>query len=168
MPQFDATTFSSQLIWLVITFVLLYLVLSRVALPRIASVLEERQRRIGGDLEKAAELKAEADKVLAEHEAAMAETRAGAQEVIRVAKQEMAAESARRQDELATRIAATAADAESRIDAARKAALANIREVAVDVAQEATKRLIDNDIGRGEAEAAVDAAVQDSARGGTN
>lgn len=168
MPQFDATTFSSQLIWLVITFVLLYLVLSRVALPRIASVLEERQRRIGGDLEKAAELKAEADKVLAEHEAAMAETRAGAQEVIRAAKQEMAAESARRQDELATRIAATAADAEGRIDAARKAALANIRDVAVEVAQAAAKRLIDSDIGRGEAEAAVDAAGQDSARGGTN
>jgi F-type H+-transporting ATPase subunit b len=158
MPQFDATTFPSQLIWLAITFVLLYLVLSRVALPRIASVLEERQKRIGGDLEKAEELKAEAEQVLAEHEAAMAETRAGAQDLIRAAKEEMAAESARRSDELAARIAATAAEAEGRIDAARKAALANIRDIAVEVAQDAAKRLIDSDIDRGEAEAAVDAA----------
>jgi F-type H+-transporting ATPase subunit b len=158
MPQFDATTFPSQLIWLVITFVLLYLVLSRVALPRIASVLEERQKRIGGDLEKAEELKAEAEQVLAEHEAAMAETRAGAHDLIRAAKEEMAAEAARRQDELAGRIAATTAEAEGRIDAARKAALANIREVAVEVAQDAAKRLIDSDIDRGDAEAAVDAA----------
>jgi F-type H+-transporting ATPase subunit b len=158
MPQFDATTFPSQLIWLAITFVLLYLVLSRVALPRIASVLEERQKRIGGDLEKAEELKAEAEQVLAEHEAAMAETRASAQDLIRAAKEEMAAESARRSDELAARIAATAAEAEGRIDAARKAALANIRDIAVEVAQDAAKRLIDSDIDRGEAEAAVDAA----------
>jgi F-type H+-transporting ATPase subunit b len=158
MPQFDATTFPSQLIWLAITFVLLYLVLSRVALPRIASVLEERQKRIGGDLEKAEELKAEAEQVLAEHEAAMAETRASAQDLIRAAKEEMAAESARRSDELAARIAATAAEAEGRIDAARKAALANIHDIAVEVAQDAAKRLIDSDIDRGEAEAAVDAA----------
>jgi F-type H+-transporting ATPase subunit b len=158
MPQFDATTFPSQLIWLAITFVLLYLVLSRVALPRIASVLEERQKRIGGDLEKAEELKAEAEQVLAEHEAAMAETRAGAQDLIRAAKEEMATESARRSDELAARIAATAAEAEGRIDAARKAALANIHDIAVEVAQDAAKRLIDSDIDRAEAEAAVDAA----------
>jgi F-type H+-transporting ATPase subunit b len=158
MPQFDATTFPSQLIWLAITFVLLYLVLSRVALPRIASVLEERQKRIGGDLEKAEELKAEAEQVLAEHEAAMAETRASAQDLIRAAKEEMATESARRSDELAARISATAAEAEGRIDAARKAALANIRDIAVEVAQDAAKRLIDSDIDRGEAEAAVDAA----------
>ena len=161
MPQFDATTFTSQLVWLAITFVLLYFVLSRVALPRIASVLEERQRRIGGDLEKAAELKAEADKVLAEHEAAMAETRAGAHDLIRAAKEEMVAESARRQNELAGRIAATTAEAEGRIDAARQTALANIREVAVEVAQDAAKRLIDGDIDHGAAEAAVDAARGD-------
>ena len=158
MPQLDVTTFPSQLIWLAITFVLLYLVLSRVALPRIASVLEERQKRISGDLEKAEELKAEADKVLAEHEAAMAETRAGAHDLIRAAKEEMAAEAARRQDELAGRIAADTAEAEGRIDAARKIALANIREVAIEVAQDAAKRLIDSDIDRGEAEAAVDGA----------
>jgi len=158
MPQFDATTFPSQLIWLAITFVLLYLVMSRVAIPRIASVLEERQKRIGGDLEKAEELKAEAERVLAEYEAAIAESRAGAHDLIRTAKEEMVAEAARRHDELAGRIAATAAEAEGRIDAARKEALANIREVAVEVAQEATKRLIDSEVDRSEAEVAVDAA----------
>ncbi len=158
MPQFDAATFPSQLIWLVITFVLLYLIMTRVALPRISSVLEERRRRISADLEKAEQLKAEAEKVLAEHEEAMAKTRAEGHDLVRQAKEEMVAESAKQQEALAERISATTAEAEARIDVARQEALGNIRQVAVDVARDATKRLIDSDVDVAEAQAAVDAA----------
>ncbi|MCP4328985.1 MAG: F0F1 ATP synthase subunit B' [Alphaproteobacteria bacterium] len=161
MPQLDAASFPSQLIWLVITIGLLYVILSRVALPRISSVLEERQRRISGDLEKAEQLRAEAEKVLAAHEAAMTETRAKAHALVRQTKDEMAAEAARRQEELAAKIAATTGEAEARIDSARKEAVDNIRQVAVEVAQEATKRLIDGEVESADAEAAVD-AVQGS------
>jgi len=157
MPQFDASTFPSQLIWLAIFFVLLYVVLSRVALPRISSVLEERQRRIGGDLEKAESLRAEAETVLADYEKAMTEARAQAQNVLRDAKNEMAAEAAKREQDLAEKIAASTAEAEARIESARDDALRNMRQVAIEVTQEATKRLIDMELDAAGAEAAVDA-----------
>jgi F-type H+-transporting ATPase subunit b len=99
--------------------------------------------------------------VLAEYEALMAETRSQAQDVLRQAKEEMAAQSARQQQELADKITRSASDAETRIDKARQDALANIREIAIDVARDATKRLIDTEVEPAEAEAAVD-----SARGG--
>ena len=159
MPQFDATTFPSQLIWLVITFVLLYIVLSRVALPRISSVLEERQRRIGGDLEKAEELKAEAEAVLSDYDEAIAKARSRATDLIRETKDELAADSQKRQHDLAERLAQNAAAAESRIGAAREEAVGNIRQVAAEAAQAATERLIGVKVGDDRAASAVDDAA---------
>jgi len=160
MPQFDATTFPSQLFWLVVSFALLYLLLTRIALPRISSVLEDRQRRISGDLEKAESLRVEAEEVLGEYEKAIAETRAKAQELTRQAKDESAAEAQARQDELARQTAEKGEAAEARIAEARKEALANIAEVAADVAAAATQHLVDIDVDRKAAAGAV-AAVQD-------
>ena len=60
MPQLDPSTFATQLVWLIITFLILYLILWKSALPRIASILQDRQERIDNDLEKAEKLKKEA------------------------------------------------------------------------------------------------------------
>lgn len=164
MPQFDAATFPSQLIWLIITFVALYLAMARVALPRIASVLEERQRRVSGDLDKAESLKAEAEQVLADYEKSMAEARTSAQELLRQTREELAAEAAERQQELAGRIAQNTQAAEQRIEAARSEAIGNIRSVAVEVAQAATRRLIGVEID----EDAAGRAVEEATQGGRN
>src|SRR5688572_1322589 len=56
-PPFDPTTFASQLLWLVITFAALYLIISRSAVPRIGSILEQRKTRIEGDLKEADRLR---------------------------------------------------------------------------------------------------------------
>ncbi|MDB4198503.1 F0F1 ATP synthase subunit B', partial [Ascidiaceihabitans sp.] len=60
MPQLDFSTWGNQIFWLVITLVVIYLILSRVALPRIASVLAERQGTITNDIAAAEDLKAKA------------------------------------------------------------------------------------------------------------
>ena len=72
-PPFDASTFASQILWLVITFGLFYLFMSRVVLPRIASILETRRDRIAQDLNEANRLKDEADQAFATYEQELAD-----------------------------------------------------------------------------------------------
>src|SRR5688572_14772604 len=71
-PPFDATTFASQLFWFAVTFVALYVVLSRFVLPRIGGVLEKRAGTIQGDLDQAAQKSAEAEHARANMERAVA------------------------------------------------------------------------------------------------
>src|SRR5215468_11681227 len=78
-PPFDAHTFPSQLLWLALTFIALYLLMSRVALPRVGSILEDRRKHIEGDLAEANRLKGESDAAIAAHEKALAEARGRAQ-----------------------------------------------------------------------------------------
>ncbi|MBM3573951.1 MAG: F0F1 ATP synthase subunit B', partial [Alphaproteobacteria bacterium] len=157
----DASTFPSQLVWLAITFVLLYLALAKVALPRIAEVLDSRQRRISTDLEKAARLKGEAAQVLAGYEKALAEARTRAQAQIKAATDEVAADAARREAATAQRLAEQTKAAEARIGAAKQAALGNLRVIAAEVAGTAVERLIGGGVDRGQIDAAVAQAVKE-------
>ena len=142
MPQLDSAFFAPQLIWLTITFVTLYVLMARVALPRISEVLEARQDRIAHDLDDAASLKAEAEAALATYEAAMAKAHSEAQGLLAGAAEERAAEAAARQAELDARLAGQLADAEARIDRARAASMTAVAEVAGDAARGATAKLI--------------------------
>ncbi len=160
MPQLDPGSFASQLVWLVITFGIFYLVMARVALPRVSEVLETRHSRIAYDLETATSLKAEAEGVLAEYEASMANAHAESQSLLAQAAHERAAEAAHRREELGAKIAAQLGDAELRIDEARRAAMANIGDIAGDVAHSAMAKLI----GIEPDDAAVQAALE-AARG---
>ena len=127
MPQLDVATFPPQLIWLAITFVVLYLLMSRLGLPRVGGVLAARRDRIEGDLEKAAQMKAEAEAVIAAYERALAEARQQAQ--IDAARDDRAAQRrsgrAPAQGRRRSSRAETAA-AERRIAAGKTAALADI------------------------------------------
>src|SRR5262245_59976427 len=78
-PPFDPATFASQLFWLALTFIVLYLLMSRVALPRIGSILKQRRNKIEGDLGEAQRLKGESDVAIAAHEKALADARGRAQ-----------------------------------------------------------------------------------------
>ncbi|MBM3597082.1 MAG: F0F1 ATP synthase subunit B' [Alphaproteobacteria bacterium] len=161
MPQFDPTWVASQLVWLAIAFGVLYLALTRIALPRIAEVLENRHTRISADLEKAGQLKDEAAQVLAAYEKTLAEARGRAQALIRTTSDEMAAAAAGREADTARRLADQTKAAEARIAEAKQAALANLRTVAVDVASAAVERLIGTGVASGQIDAAVGAAIKD-------
>src|ERR1700761_1458313 len=80
-PPFDSSTFASQIIWLVIAFGLLYLLMSRIALPRVAGILEDRASKIGADLEAARRARAESDAALASYETSLVQARAKAQSI---------------------------------------------------------------------------------------
>ena len=162
MPQLEqVSTYLSQVVWLVITFSVLYLVLWKSALPRIADILQERQERIDDDLQKAEAVKREAEAVLVAYDATVARAREEAQTVLRESAAAFATEAAKRQDEIGSRLAEEATAAEARIDAARREALDNVRTVAVEVAQAATSRLVGIEVSGNDADGAVADTLKD-------
>jgi len=162
MPQLEQIySFPSQIFWLVVTFVALFVFLRAVALPKVAAVLEARRRTIEGDLEKAAALKADAEKALAAYQAAVAKGREEAQALLRKAGDEAQAKAAAAQDALGQKLAQQIKGAEERIEAARKSALANVERVAAELAQAATERLIGLKVDAAAAQGAVGAAARE-------
>jgi F-type H+-transporting ATPase subunit b len=163
MPQLDASTFPTQLFWLAITFIALYVLMATLGLPRIGKIIDARRSRVDGDLEKAGQMKAEAEAVMAAYERALAEARAQAQQTLKETTERLGAEAAARQRAIAEKLAAETAAAEKRIDAARAAALSGLRGVAVDVARAATSKLAGAEVDAERAAAAVDAVLKERA-----
>lgn len=158
MPQFDVSTFSSQLFWLVVLFVVLMILLTKVALPRIEGVIEAREAKITGDLKRAAEAKAEADAALAAYEQSLAEARIEAQEVIRAALDKMAESNAKRAAKFNEGLDAKVTEAEARIAVALEQALKNVREVALEATKAAVEKLSGGPVDDATVGGAVDAS----------
>jgi F-type H+-transporting ATPase subunit b len=164
MPQLDISTFVPQLFWLAVTFVVLLLLMTWVALPSVGKALDARRGRLDADLARAAELKAEAEAVAAAYQATLATARAEAQAALRESAERFAGEAAQRQRQLAGELTQEIAAAERRIAAARERALADIRGVAVEVAALAAAKMTGSPPDPRRVEAAVDAVV-DAAQG---
>src|SRR5882757_856756 len=146
MPQLDLTTFPSQIFWLVVCFAVLYFLMKTLALPKIETIVEERRHRVEGDLEKAAQMKAEAEAVIAAYEKALADARHQAQLTMKETSDRLAAIAAERQREANAVIAAKTTAAEHSIATAKTAAMQNLRALAIDVARAAATRLIGAEI----------------------
>src|SRR5271157_3555225 len=97
MPQLDFSTFPSQLFWLAVVFVVLYLLMARIGLPKVGAVIAERKAKAAGDLDQASRMKAEAEAVMAAYERSLADARAQAQATLRAAIERFNAEAAERQ-----------------------------------------------------------------------
>ncbi len=160
LPQLDVTTFSNQIFWLVVTLVVIYLILSKVALPRIASVLAERQGTITNDLAAAEDLKAKAAEAEEAYNKALADARAEAGRIANEAKAEMQAEVDAAMAKADAEIAARTSESEARIAEIRDGAAAAIKDVANDTAKEVVSALgVDVDA------AAIGAAVAARTKG---
>jgi F-type H+-transporting ATPase subunit b len=160
-PPFQKETFPSQLFWLVITFVTLYVVMARVVLPQIGGIFQARRDRIGGDLDRAQELKSESDEALAAYEKALAEARERAQKIADDTSHRLNAEAEERRKALETELNAKLAEAERSIAATKTAAMANVRAIATDAAAAIVERLI----GTAPTDAAVKSAVDAALKG---
>ena len=158
MPQLDISKFPTQLIWLAICFVALYVVVAWLAIPRIGAVIEERQRRIDADLEKAAALKADAEAAMTAYEEAMSEARAGSRDLMRKAAEAIAREGEERQKVLGDKLAAQIKAGEDSIAATKRQALAEIESVAAGLAREVARKLTGVSADEARAAAAVRSA----------
>jgi F-type H+-transporting ATPase subunit b len=134
-PPFDPSTFGSQLLWLAIAFGALYIVMSRMALPRIGSILETRRTRIEGDLKEAERLRQETEKAAAAYEAALAEARKNAHGIAEETRASIKLDIDNRRADVEAQLGKRMADAESRILATKDAALANVGDIAAETAQ---------------------------------
>ena len=141
-PPFDKQTFPSQLLWLTVTFVALYLLMSRIALPRIDSVLERRRQRIAGDIAEALRLKGESDAAIAAYEKSLADARARAQALVNDSRQQQAAEAEAGRKALDATLNAHIAQAEDGIAKTKSATMVNVRGIATEAAAAIVERLV--------------------------
>ncbi|MGQ3674438.1 F0F1 ATP synthase subunit B [Xanthobacter sp. TB0139] len=158
-PPFDVTTFPSQLLWLVVTFVLLYLLMSRVTLPRIGRILEERRDRIADDLEEGIKHKAESEAAQAAYEKALNEARAKANAIAGETRAKLAEESDANRKALEAGLTAKLEAAEQRIAATKSEALSHVRGIAVDTAEAIVSSLVGAAPAKTDVEQAVDTAL---------
>jgi F-type H+-transporting ATPase subunit b len=141
-PPFDKQTYPSQLLWLSLTFVALYLLMARIALPRIDSILERRRASIAGDLAEAQRLKGESDAAIASYEKSLADARGRAQALVNDSRQQQAAETEAQRKTLDATLNARIAQAESSIAQTKSAAMVNVRGIATEAAAAIVERLI--------------------------
>ncbi len=155
MPQLDFHTFAPQIVWLAISFLLLLLIMSRVALPRVGAILEERGNRIMGDLTEATRLRDETAKALASYQQALADAKQRAQGIAAQVRQETSDDIARQRAAIDQQLAAKSADAERRITVLKDEALTHVGEIAGDTAQAVVAHLLGKSTASAELQAAV-------------
>lgn len=161
LPQLDFGTFPNQIFWLVVTVLVLYWVLSRIALPRIAAVISDRQGAITGDLMAAEEFKQKAREAEAAYDQALADARNEAQKIVAANRSEIQKELDDAIARADAEIAARTAESEKRILQIRDSAAADAQEVARDVTAELV-RSFGGTVDQG----AVDQAVSNRMKGG--
>jgi F-type H+-transporting ATPase subunit b len=158
-PPFNPDTFGSQLFWLVICFVALYVLLSRLALPRVASIFVARRGRVEGDLEAARRLTTESQAAIEAYEKALNEARTKAQAIATATRADFAARAEEKKKRLEAELSARLADAERKIETTKKAAMANVRGIAAETAGEIVQRLSGEVPSKQQIERAVDTAM---------
>jgi F-type H+-transporting ATPase subunit b len=140
-PPFQKDTFASQLVSLAIAFVALYLIVSRIALPRVGGLLDERQNAIEGDLAEAQKLKDASDSALKAYESELAAARTRAQAISAETREKLNAAAEAERKTLEDKLSVKLAEAEKTIAATRETAMSNVRGIAADAAAAIVQRL---------------------------
>ncbi|OKL42529.1 F0F1 ATP synthase subunit B [Pseudovibrio exalbescens] len=158
-PPFDSTTYPSQLLWLALTFGVFYWIMSKVVIPRISGILEDRRDRIAGDMAEAARLKQETDDAIAAYEKALADARKKANSMAQDARDRLKAETEAARNAAEEKLSVQLTEAEQRISKIKQESLAEVGEIAADTAGDVVKALIG---GRAPAKATVTKAVENA------
>ncbi|CAN7587209.1 F0F1 ATP synthase subunit B [Rhizobium sp. LjRoot30] len=159
-PPFDSTTFASQILWLVITFGLFYMLMKKVIVPRIGGILENRHDRIAQDLDEAGRLKAEADAAIETYEKELAAARAKANTIATTARDAAKAKADADRAAVEAELSGKLAAAEEHIAGIKAKAFAEVGAIAEDTASTVVEELIGQQATQADISAAVAAAKQ--------
>ncbi len=163
LPQFDSSTFATQLFWLTVSLVVFFIIMRNNALPKIEEALETRSRKIDDDLDKASGHREEAEAAMAAYEKALADAAEQAKAIHREVAEGIAESATARRTALAAKLAEDTKAAEARIIAAKEPALANLQDVAIEVVQEVAAKLAGLKVSGADAKAAVAASLKEKA-----
>jgi F-type H+-transporting ATPase subunit b len=141
-PPFESEHFPSQLVWLTISFVLLYALMSRIALPRIGGIMAERSKVISDDLAAAERLKEQSNAAAAAYEKSLADARGRAQAIASATREQQARETEDLHKRLEAQLHERLAAAEQSIAKSRGAAMSNVKSIAAETASAIVERLI--------------------------
>jgi F-type H+-transporting ATPase subunit b len=141
-PPFQTENFPSQLVWLTLTFVLLYVLMAKVALPRVGSIIAERSKRIADDIAAAQRLKERSDAAHAAYEKALADARSRAQAIANQTREQQASAAEETNKRLEAELHERLMAADKSIAATRAAAMGNVGTIAADTASAIVERLI--------------------------
>ena len=141
MPQLDFTTFLPQLFWLFISLSVLYLMLSKIALPRISDVIEERKDTITDDLDEAKSLSIEAQNVVEDLRIKLDEAKIQSQKNLMDERQKNLEKISLKRKEFEDKVSKDILLSESKINKSKSSALVDISSVAEDIAEEMLNNL---------------------------
>lgn len=161
MPQLDFSIFPSQLFWLCICFFTMLFIMSKLIIPRIAEMIELRREKIEGNLEKAAEIKAEAEKSLEKYRKALQDATNDANQSLLKTQQELQAMIERKQDDLSAKLSAQIVEGEKKILNSKNKALQQVNDISAEIAVEIMKKLDLKDIKIQDFEKALKTSLKD-------
>ena len=164
-PPFDGSTMVAQLLWFAIAFAALYWLMSKVVLPRVAAILQERESLVSSDLDAAAKLKADTDEAIAVYEKALADAKAKAQAIAAETRDRLQGESDARRKAIEADLAVKLEAAEQQITASKAQAMTSVRGIAIDAAQAIVQQLVGTAPSVTDVEAAVTRTLDPAARG---
>ena len=141
MPQLDFTTFIPQLFWLFLSLSFLYFILSRIALPRISDVIEERNDTITDDLDEAKSLSIEAEKVVNELKSKLEDARSSSQKKLMDERQKNLDKISSERKKFEETISKEISSSEEKINKGKSEALKEASDLAVDIAEEIINNL---------------------------
>jgi len=135
LPQFDPAPWPGEIVWALAIFLLLYLVMARVIIPRVGGTIAEREDRIAGDIREARRARAAAQADLDASAAELAAARQRAQKIAQDAQDKAKSAAARRRAEEEANLAKALDRANAQISAARLEAMGHVRSIAADTAE---------------------------------
>jgi F-type H+-transporting ATPase subunit b len=162
-PQLDVKTYPSQIFWLIVSFLLLYGLMSKLALPRVTEVVDHRRAQREGNIKQAQQMQEEASQIKEVYEAALAKAQAEAQQMLAEAEQGISERNAEESAKFAAHARARVAGAEQNIAKAKKDALASLADISAEIAVEMVSKIASVQVGKPEAKKAVAAVMQKEA-----
>tara|TARA_Y100000816_G_scaffold56700_2_gene36962 strand:+ start:6875 stop:7462 length:588 start_codon:yes stop_codon:yes gene_type:complete len=156
MPQLDPEFWVSQIFWLLITFSILFIVLSKFILPKISSNLESRKSQILENIEIADKQKSESQKKLEEFDNLILETKVKAKNIVIEAKTKITEDIKKKRDAFEKEINSEIKIAEDEIKDLMSNSPKKINQIAVDTASDLIKELIGTEVNKSSISAIVD------------